>query len=385
VAEGGNGSSSRLGYRPELDGLRGIAIILVLLVHAFDWPKGSFIGVDIFFALSGFLITTLLLEEWNSRGSISLRDFYLRRYYRLFPALAAMLAVYVLFVVVVVHTGVGIRVMGAAFGLTYTANWAQAFDLRFPDTEIGHLWTLGIEEQFYLVWPALLLLLLRRNVGLRGTALALLVMIVAVVAWRNFLISDGASASRTYLGTDTRFDELFVGCLAGVLFVWRGVRRPVPWLPGVAVAAGVFLAYRVIVPYPWTFWTVRTTLTLVAVATSIVVFTCVTDSLPVLNRVLSMRWLVFVGVISYSLYLWHVPVGVLMREVFGLQGPALRLTELGASFAVACGSYFIIELRFVKRRRAHQRLRETKTDVERGLTATATADPTALRRQPDTA
>jgi peptidoglycan/LPS O-acetylase OafA/YrhL len=359
------GSISRLGYRPELDGIRAIAIILVLLAHAFDWPKGSFIGVDMFFALSGFLITTILLEEWQVYGSISLRHFYLRRYYRLFPALAALTVVYALYVLLFVNTDVWMRVRGAGFGLTYMANWAQAFHWRFPDTEIGYLWTLGIEEQFYLLWPALLIFLLGRGLGLKGTRWTLLGLIGAVVLWRIFLLSHGGNQDRTYFGTDTRFDELLVGCLAGTLFVSRRPEKGGSrWLMVATVGAGLFLGYRVFKRNPWTFWTVRTTLTLVAVATVVVIYGCVTGSFPLLKRMLSAKWLVFVGAISYSLYLWHVPADVLMREVAGLKSWQLAAAEFPLTFAAACVSYYLVEQPFLKRKRAHQRLRETKADLE---------------------
>lgn len=360
-------AASRLGYRPELDGLRAIAIALVLLAHAFDWPKGAFIGVDMFFALSGFLITTLLLEEWRVHGAISLRHFYLRRYYRLFPALAVLIAVYVLYVVLFVHGGVGMRLRGAGFGISYLANWVQAFHLPFPDSEIGYLWTLGVEEQFYLIWPALLILLLKRGMGLEGTAWALLGMIAALVVWKNLLISSGTDPARIYFGTDTRFDQLLVGCLAGTLYVLHPrALRSSRWLQVATLGAGLFLLYRVFKREPWTFWTQRITLTFVAIATVVVIYSCVTDSFPLLRRALSMRWLVFVGTISYSLYLWHVPANVLMRDVLHLTTWQLAVAEFALTFAIACASYFAVERTFLKRRKRHQRLRATKAELERG-------------------
>ncbi|MDP9235051.1 MAG: acyltransferase [Actinomycetota bacterium] len=368
AADSASPSASGLGYRPELDGLRGVAIILVLLAHAFDWPKGAFIGVDMFFALSGFLITTLLLEEWIVHGSISLRDFYLRRYYRLFPALAVMLAVYVAYVLLFVDVDVASRLWGAGFGISYTANLAQAF-MKFPNTLIdtGYLWTLGIEEQFYLLWPIVLILLLNRGLGLRGTKWALFGMIVAVVAWRNLLLAHGADPNRAYFGTDTRFDELLVGCLAGAFYVARGTARSLPrWLVATAaVGAGLFLGYRIFKHDQWTTWTVRITLTFIAVATAIVIYSCVTDSFPVLKRALSVKWLVFTGMISYSLYLWHVPTYLFLRDVAGLTGWRLHVAEFALAFAAACASYFLVERTFLKRRRAHQRLRATKAELER--------------------
>lgn len=364
-----NPSASRLGYRPELDGLRGIAIILVLLVHAFNWPRGAFIGVDIFFALSGFLITTLLLEEWQQFGSISLRDFYLRRYYRLFPALAVLIFFYVLYVAFFASTDVGMRMRGAGFGITYTANWVQAFEQPFPRTEIGFLWTLAIEEQFYLVWPAVLIFLLRRRLGRRGTAWALFGLIGVLVAWRNVLIFNEVDPQRIYFGTDTRFDELLVGCLAGALYVARPVTRiGSRWLKAATFAAGLFLLYRIFMRNPWDYWSQRISLTLVALATVVVIYTCVTGSFPLLTRALSFKWLVFLGTISYSLYLWHVPAGLFIQEVAHLSGWRLVVSETVLALAAACGSYYLVERTFLKRKRAHQRLGATKADVESEVT-----------------
>jgi peptidoglycan/LPS O-acetylase OafA/YrhL len=354
------GSAGRLGYRPELDGLRGIAIILVLCLHAFFWPKGAFVGVDMFFALSGFLITTLLLEEWQVHGSISLRHFYLRRYYRLFPGLVVLIGIYVLVVVLFAHADVAMRLRGAGFGLAYVANWVQALQKPYPGTEIGHLWTLAIEEQFYIVWPTILILMLKRGLGLKGTKWALLGMIVAIVAWRNVLILHGADPRRIFFGTDTRFDQLLVGCLAGTLYVGRRREHGSRWLMVAGVGAGLFLLWRIFQRDPWGFWSLRITLTLIAAATTVVIYSCVTGSFALLRRALSAKWLVFVGVISYSLYLWHVPVYVLLRQVAHLQHWQLTAAEFALSFAAACASFYLVERPFLKRRKAHRTLPSTK-------------------------
>lgn len=370
------GTTSRLGYRPELDGLRGVAIILVLLIHALNWPKGGLLGVDIFFTLSGFLITTLLLEEWNALGSISLRHFYLRRYFRLFPALAVLVASYILFVLVFSQGNLGMRLRGAGFAITYSSNWVMAFNLPYPEWEIGHLWTLAVEEQFYLLWPVLLLIPLRRGLGLKGTKWLLLGMIGAVVAWRIFLDLHGVDDSRLYFATDTRFDQLLVGCLAGTLFVSRGKDQPGSrWIMIGGLAGAAFLGWRVFNPNFQSFWSFKVGLTLFATATALMIYACVTRSLPLLTRALSAKWLVFVGTISYSLYLWHVSSSILFREFTQLDHWYIVISGLGLSFVAACASYFLIELPFLRRRRAHQRLSSTKAAAESGLMS-------RLRRRP---
>ncbi len=151
-----------------LDGLRGVAILLVVLRHygLQTFPGGGIVGVDLFFVLSGFLITSLLLAEHRASGAIDLGHFYLRRALRLYPALYAMLA---LFLIVSAATGgrdgssLGRAFVGAGFGSVYVYNWAAAAQVHLP-AALGPLWTLSIEEQFYLVWPLVLLLVLRRRI-----------------------------------------------------------------------------------------------------------------------------------------------------------------------------------------------------------------------------
>lgn len=383
LSASGNGSASRLGYRPELDGLRGIAILLVVLIHTFGWPKGGLLGVDIFFTLSGFLITTLLLEEWGAHGSISLGQFYLRRYFRLFPALAVLVVSYVLFVLAFSHGNEAMRLRGAGFGITYTSNWVMAFNHPYPELEIGHLWTLAVEEQFYLVWPVLLVLFLKRGLGLKGTKWALLVLIVAVVAWRTLLDIHGVDDSRLYFATDTRFDQLLVGCLAGTMFVSRkrdAVRSR--WLMIGGLAGGGFLLWRFFERNLLSFWSFKIGLTLFAVATALTIYACVTESFPSLRRALSVKWLVFVGTISYSLYLWHVSSNVFLRQFLQVRGWPLHVSELALTLALACGSYYLVERPFLRRRRAHERLRSTKVDVEGGSKAMGTPSSPLLGDMP---
>jgi peptidoglycan/LPS O-acetylase OafA/YrhL len=369
VADSGRAATSRLGYRAELDGLRGIAIILVLLIHVSGRPRGGLLGVDIFFTLSGFLITTLLLEEWRVQTSISLRHFYLRRYFRLFPALAVLIAAYVLFVLAFSNGNNGMRLRGAGFAITYSANWVMAFNRPFPEWEIGHLWSLAVEEQFYLLWPVLLLLLLKSGLGLRGIRWTVLGMILAVVAWRTFLDLHGVDDSRLYFATDTRFDQLLVGCLAAILFVSREKGRGgsrVLMLGGLAGA--LFLVWRIFEANLRSAWSFKIGLTLFAAATALLIYACVTESFPLLKRVLSARWLVFVGIISYSLYLWHISSSLLLARLTHLNGWPSAVAEVAFAFLAACASYYLVELPFLRRRRAHERLRSTKVDLESRLT-----------------
>ena len=176
-------SAVRLGYQPALDGVRALAIAPVVALHAFGWPSEGSLGVDLFFVLSGFLITVLLLEEAASRGTFSLRRFWRRRAARLVPGLLLMLAVYVIF-------SRGSHPWAVAFGATYTANVATVIDPNAIPWSLGHLWSLAQEEQFYLLWPVILLMFLRTRPDLLPPVI--IGLVAAVVVEKIALLAAGA-------------------------------------------------------------------------------------------------------------------------------------------------------------------------------------------------
>ena len=211
----------RLGYIPAFDGLRGIAILAVIGVHAFGEPLGGFYGVDLFFVLSGFLITTLLLEEHDRSGGIAMGAFYRRRAYRLLPGLLAVLAVFGAL------TMASPRALGqVAAGGLYGANFVLASGSHFLDgTPFVPYWSLAEEEQFYLLWPLLLVLLLRRRVRESWIAWALVAILLGLIVYRYGLAAEGASATRLYYAPDTHANGLVLGCLLALLRR-RGLRIP---------------------------------------------------------------------------------------------------------------------------------------------------------------
>ncbi|HEX9393047.1 MAG TPA: acyltransferase, partial [Gemmatimonadales bacterium] len=193
---------------PALDGLRAVAVFTVMIYHFGINAVPGDLGVSAFFVLSGFLITWLLLKEHGATGDVSLRQFYTRRVLRIFPAYYAF----------IVLTYAADHLRGQAWppglapsALFYLVNYFNALH-GHPTTSIAHAWSLGIEEQFYLLWPLLLLVLLRG--GVARVARALVILIVVVVAWRCVLLL-GLHVDRAYLynAFDTRFDNLAVGCL----------------------------------------------------------------------------------------------------------------------------------------------------------------------------
>ena len=369
------GRSRHLGYQPALDGMRGVAVSLVVLIHTVGWPRGGYLGVDIFFALSGFLITVLLLQEWEAHADISLKAFYLRRVFRLVPALVVTVAVYLVIVTVNAFMGnqVGFsgaesnNVIGALLGPLYVQNIAVAWDLPWQG-ELTHLWSLATEEQFYLLWPLSILMLLRAGMSRTSVRRLLVALVVAIFCWRWIAVSIGVSARHLFFGPDMRFDSILVGCIAGMTFGSPARRRlQARSMRRLAMVACVILALPIVLSpdghdlsslgYLYRGW-----FTLIAVAATIIVVACVEDPAAPLTRLLSNRHLVFLGRLSYSLYLWHVLViYVVIRAATVAFGPGwgegnllLAVIEIPLSIAAAYASYRYVELPFLRRKRKYE-------------------------------
>jgi len=230
-----------LSYTPALDGLRAIAIVAVMIYHASpSLMPGGFAGVELFFVLSGFLITGLLLREQQCHGRIHLGFFYARRVLRLLPALLLMLTIVTTFAWCVLPAGFGSRTLtDALLALGYCVNWARAFDMRGASL-LGHTWSLSIEEQFYVLWPITLILLVKRTGNSRSLTRVLGLSAAVAVIYRILMLTGGASGVRLYNGLDTRADGLLLGCaLAAALSsgvidlsrpsVRRVIQRATPW------------------------------------------------------------------------------------------------------------------------------------------------------------
>lgn len=326
----------RLGYVPALDGIRAVAILLVVGAHYSLLPPGAAIGVDLFFVLSGFLITTLLLEEVAETGGISLRAFYERRARRLFPALATMVAVYVL-----VATALGEdRWPLAGIGVSYVANILDATGVKtLISSPLAPLWSLAQEEQFYLLWPVVLLLIVRSRRPLPW----FVVLLGSFTLERAVLSVAHAPSLWIYYGPDTNAVGLLVGCLLAALGR-QGVR---------GTEREGKLAVAILLPCVLVAWHVRfwdlvgwpvSELGMVLLVAVAVVPTA-------LAAALSARPLVWLGRRSYSLYLWHMPAiwltGLVALGHWGAIGAAVPL-----SLALAAASYRFVEQPFRRHRRA---------------------------------
>src|SRR3954452_6670592 len=230
-AMGTPAATFRLGYIPGLDGLRGIAVIAVLLFHGgVTWATGGFLGVDMFFVLSGFLITSLLLEERWRTGTIGLSHFWSRRARRLLPALLLLLAAMAAYATwVPTDTPLGALRRDVLATLAYVSNWhfildgGSYFARNAPPSPLRHTWSLAIEEQFYVLWPLLFIAVARGKHRLTKLAVFIGVGIAASIGAMAYLYHPGADSSRVYYGTDTRAHVILIGC--GLAVLLSGVAR----------------------------------------------------------------------------------------------------------------------------------------------------------------
>lgn len=306
-----------LGYRRWLDGLRGVAILLVLGCHLGLLP-GGFLGVDIFFVLSGFLITSLLLEEWQSYGVIRLKQFYLRRVLRLLPA----------FVVLLLLCGLSLvwlpsaqerreRFRAMVVAACYLSNWPMLH--RTYLSMLGHTWSLSLEEQFYLLWPPLLYGMLWLKLSRRHIIFLVCIGIAASAVLRLGLyywyqsrgVNQAATASRLYTGLDTRADTLLVGCLLALLAAWDLLpksQRFIRWTGAASLIYLVYLGYltRTKIHLDPQFY--HGLFTVVALMTAIMLARLLAAPAPLACRILGATPLVGIGRISYALYLFHLPI-----------------------------------------------------------------------------
>lgn len=317
------GARPTLAYRPELDGIRAIAILLVLAQHI-NVPSstlGGLVGVNLFFVLSGYLITSLLLREREATGRIDLRSFYERRIRRLIPALVAVL----------IATGVLMAILGrfgdylpqAFVSFFYVSDVAKAigYDLGY----VGHTWSLALEEQFYLIWPALLIFLPRRFL-----APAAIGGIVIAVALQVLLVPGDVLA---HFRPDVRADAVLWGCLIALV--------PVA-VPRWAAAASLIALFVVSFTFLWPY----------AIGLSSVLSAVFIAGAATLAPMLSVRPLVRIGQISYGMYLWHaIPVGLFEKQT--LAGNVLAMAAVVAiTIALALASERWIEKPFRKPRQA---------------------------------
>ncbi len=347
-------SARRIPYQPGLDGLRALAILTIMLYHGqAPWPRGGYLSVDLFFVLSGYLITTLLLAEWNARRRIDLKSFWSARARRLLPALFLMLAGIAAYAALLAPAAQLVRLRWDALAtLLYVANWRFALTERsyfeqFGDSSpLTHMWTLGIEEQYYLLWPLLLIVGLRLAKGrprplLAGALLAALASVLAMAV----LYRPGVDPSRLYYGTDTRAQALLLGGALAFVLALRG-NRTLPRLTTEVIGVlgfGGLMAMLVFIP-DTSRWMYMGGFAVAAVACALTV-TAAAQPGGWVRRSFAMPPLPAIGRISYGLYLWHWPLYVAISpERTGLHGAWLLLARIAATFVAANLSYHLLEI-----------------------------------------
>jgi peptidoglycan/LPS O-acetylase OafA/YrhL len=370
-----------LRYLPGIDGLRAISVLAVLVFHHYwiggtseGWLPGGFLGVEVFFVVSGYLITSLLLAERRETGRISLPNFWLRRARRLLPALWVMLAVVVAYSLLFVPDAIGTLRSDTLAALTYTSNWWQIVAHRSYFTTSGreplltHLWSLAIEEQFYLIWPPLLVIGLRKlgRQKMLGTVIA-----VAFISIVSCAITANYSVNAAYYATYNRFSGLLFGSALAFVFAPYRIRR----VPGrgarIALDAAGAAAIVVLLAsfglfghwhiHGFTYPAVRDSLAVfrwgffvVDMASLVAIAAAVHPSSDV-GRVLGWRPLRWVGLRSYGIYLWHYPIFAMTRpredlHYFGfspfrydISGWPDFVIRVGLTFGAAALSYRFVE------------------------------------------
>jgi peptidoglycan/LPS O-acetylase OafA/YrhL len=350
-------STGSLAYRPALDGVRALAVIAVLVYHGMpSWAPGGFLGVDIFFVLSGYLITSLLVNEATRSRAINLGRFWMRRARRLFPALVLACGAIVIIGWLFPRV-VDVPRLGADIATTvgYVVNWRfvvghQDYFAQFAQPSfLRHAWSLAIEEQFYLLWPLVVAsALVWRRVRPSRFAIGCGIAAFLSAAWMATLFELGASSSRLYYGTDTRAQALLLGAAFGAAGfghraiasrAWRNVVK-VAGLVGFAgvVACIVLVSDRTTMLYTGGF-------TFAAVVAMALVADAAQPDASTLGRVLAVTPLIWIGRISYGIYLWHWPVVLLATPArIGVDGAALFAVRVAITLAVAVASYFLVEL-----------------------------------------
>jgi peptidoglycan/LPS O-acetylase OafA/YrhL/lysophospholipase L1-like esterase len=343
---------------PALDGLRALAVAGVLLFHAgVALLPGGFLGVDVFFVLSGYLITSLLLAERAKTGTISLVRFYSRRARRLLPAVFVLVPVVVL-VSVFLGADEAAGVRGDAFSsLLYFNNWHQILTEQSYFEAVGrpsllrHLWSLSVEEQFYLLWPLVLLFALPR-VGARRLLQAVAVVAGLSAILMAVLYDPTKDPSRVYYGTDTRATTLLIGATLAFLWPMRPARgrtgpRATLLLDGAALAglAAVGLAYAFANEYDE--WVYRGGLAAISLACAVLIAAIVHPACRV-ARPLASAPMVWIGERSYGIYLWHWPVMVMTRPERDIDLSLWILVPLqvAATVGLAAASYRWVEMPF---------------------------------------
>ncbi len=355
-------SNNKSKYLPSIDSLRALAVLAVIIYHVdVNYLPGGFLGVDLFFVLSGYLISSLIIKEFRKTGTVNLYNFYIRRARRLLPAVYFMITVGL--VVMVLFNEVLLRKshLDAIFGYIYSSNWwyifhkLDYFDSFGAQSPFKHLWSLAIEEQFYMIFPLLFLLVNGKKKSKDGTYklnknflyVVLGLILVSLIA--HILLFDINNISRIYFGTDTRAFSLLVGVVGAILYPMERLHSKVTPQQNIiySVVSLVSIATLITVMVytsEYNTWLYRGGFLLVAILGLIVIISSGKQH-TLMSKLLSFKPVVFIGKISYSLYLWHFPILVLTTPVSEIGNPNIIFVILRVilTFILATASYVFVE------------------------------------------
>lgn len=347
-------------YMPGLDGIRALSVLAVIAYHLnWGWASGGFLGVSVFFVLSGYLITDMLLEERKNKNRIDLKRFWIRRIRRLLPAMLSMIAAVAVFLAITNSSRL-VSIQGEIWSaVTYTNNWYNIFhqisyfESFGPPSPLGHLWSLAIEEQFYLLWPLLIIGLSRFFRPTRGKFVGL-TLAGAILSFISMVLiyEPGTDPSRVYYGTDTRAFGLLIG--ASLAFICPSRKLLAPHLRKDRLRINTMGAIGLLVilymfirtgEYDQSLYTGG--MLVLSLASSFVIAAAASPS-GFVSKMLGWKPLRWIGVRSYSIYLWHYPVIVLTSPANPNTAPSylLQIMQLTLSIGIAALSYSFIETPF---------------------------------------
>ena len=349
-------------YLPSIDSLRALAVLAVIIYHVdVNYLPGGFLGVDLFFVLSGYLISSLIIKEYKKTGSLNLYNFYIRRARRLLPAVYFMITV--VLVVMVMFNGVLLKKshLDAIFGYIYSSNWwyifhkLDYFDSFGSQSPFKHLWSLAIEEQFYMIFPLLFLLINGKkktkdgSYKLNRNFLYVILGVILVSLIAHIILFDINNISRIYFGTDTRAFSLLVGVVGAILYPMDKLNTKITLQENLVYSVVSLISIAALITImiytsEYNTWMYRGGFLLVAILGIIIIISSGKQH-TVMAKLLSFKPVVFIGKISYSLYLWHFPVLVLTTPVSEIGKPNIFFVVLRVilTFILAIISYALVE------------------------------------------